>query len=275
MVTFSAADGTRLAYRVLGEGDPIVCLPGGPTDSAYLGDLGGLSKYRQVIVPDLRGTGGSALPADPASYRCDRLVDDVEALRAHLGLDRIDLLGHSAGGNIAVQYLARYAERVRRFALVCPSPRAVGIDITPAMRLDLARQRSAEPWYPAAYAALRVAAEGGDADRDAIMPFFWGRWDEAARNHPANRPHTNPELVEGYRADGAFDPPATRAAIAGYDGPVLVLAGELDMNSPPAPMSEYAGLFAHPSLAVQPGAGHYPWVDDPAAFLRTLTAFLR
>jgi pimeloyl-ACP methyl ester carboxylesterase len=274
MATFSAADGTRLAYRVLGDGDPVVCVPGGPTDSVYLGDLGGLSGYRRVIVPDLRGTGGSAIPTDPASYRCDRLVDDLEALRDHLGLDRVDLLGHSAGGNIAVQYLARFPARVRRFALVCPSPRAVGLDITPAMRLDLARQRSAEPWYPAAYAALTVAVEGGEPDRDAIAPFFWGRWDEAARQHPGNRPHTNPDLVEGYLADGAFDPPATRAAIAGYGGPVLVLAGEFDMNSPPAPMAEYAGLFPHGALAVQPGAGHYPWVDDPGRFLAILNGFL-
>lgn len=55
-------------------------------------------------MPDLRGTGGSATPRDPASYRCDRMVADVEALRAHLGLDRMDLLAHCAGANLAVLY---------------------------------------------------------------------------------------------------------------------------------------------------------------------------
>jgi pimeloyl-ACP methyl ester carboxylesterase len=48
--------------------------------SAYLGDLGGLTAHRSLIVLDLRGTGESAAPADPATYRCDRLVGDVEAL---------------------------------------------------------------------------------------------------------------------------------------------------------------------------------------------------
>src|SRR3954471_6451365 len=84
---FSAHDGTDLAYHVVGEGDPVICLPGGPMqDSAYLGELGGLSTRRRLIMVDPRGTGRSATPEDAASYRCDRLVDDVEALREHLGL---------------------------------------------------------------------------------------------------------------------------------------------------------------------------------------------
>jgi pimeloyl-ACP methyl ester carboxylesterase len=78
MATFRAADGTELAYHVRGEGAPLICVPGGPMRaSAYLGDLGSLSGYRQLIMLDLRGTGQSAVPADPGSYRCDRLAEDV------------------------------------------------------------------------------------------------------------------------------------------------------------------------------------------------------
>jgi pimeloyl-ACP methyl ester carboxylesterase len=88
MVIFAGTDGTRLAYHQAGEGRPLLCVPGGPMQaSAYLGDLGGLSAHRSLVLLDLRGTGASAIPADPATYRCDRQVDDVEALRVHLGLD--------------------------------------------------------------------------------------------------------------------------------------------------------------------------------------------
>jgi hypothetical protein len=80
--TCYAADGTELAYRVQEEGTPLVCPPGGPMrDSAYLGDLGGLSAHRRLIMLDLRGTGQSAIPADPGSYRCDRLAEDVSGLQ--------------------------------------------------------------------------------------------------------------------------------------------------------------------------------------------------
>jgi pimeloyl-ACP methyl ester carboxylesterase len=98
--------------------------------SACLGDLGGLSACRWLVLLDLRGTGESAVPADPATYRCDRQVEDVEALRMHLGLDRMDLAGHSAGAALALLYAARHPDRIGRLALINPSPRAVGLEIT-------------------------------------------------------------------------------------------------------------------------------------------------
>jgi hypothetical protein len=106
MPIFSAPDGTALSCRLLGSGgEPVVCLPGGPMRAgAYLGDLGGLGA--RLAVLDLRGTGESGVPADPGTYRCDRQVEDVEALRKHLGLDRLDLLiapvGAGIGGHAGV-----------------------------------------------------------------------------------------------------------------------------------------------------------------------------
>lgn len=274
MHTFSAPDGTRLAYRTHGDGAPVVCLPGGPADSAYLGDLGGLSAHRRLIVPDLRGTGRSAVPEDTSSYRCDRLVDDVEALRAHLGLPAMDLLAHSAGANLAAQYAARFPHRVSRLALITPGTRAVGIEITGETRRELAQLRGNEPWFPAAFAALEAITEGTGSDWDAIAPFFCGRWDDRARQHQAAGRPRNMEAVTVFAAEGAFDPETTRAALAAFAAPVLLLAGEFDLNSPPRSTAEFAGLFPDASFVVQPGAGHYPWVDDADRFVATTAAFL-
>ena len=75
MASFASYDGTEIGYRVLGDGPPLVCLPGGPGRAAeYLGDLGGLGKSRQLVLLDPRGVGLSADPADPATFRVDRLV---------------------------------------------------------------------------------------------------------------------------------------------------------------------------------------------------------
>ncbi|MFJ9809483.1 alpha/beta fold hydrolase [Streptomyces sp. NPDC101158] len=272
----TAPDGTRLAHRVTGSGDPLLCIPGGPADSAYLGDLGGLSAHRTLVVPDLRGTGASARPADRATYRCDRLVDDIEALRTHLGLDRVDLLGHSAGANLALQYAARHPHRVARLVLVTPGLRAIGVDVPAGARLALARRRAHEPWFPAAFAALEAINDGTGSDWEAVAPFRYGRWDEAARRHHAAGRPDNMEAVAGFGAEGAFTPAATRAALAGFTSPVLLLAGELDLNSPPSAVAACPPFMpaAPVTFTVQPGAGHYPWLDDTEAFKASLSAFL-
>ncbi|MFI2205404.1 alpha/beta fold hydrolase [Streptomyces sp. NPDC020192] len=277
MGSFTSYDGTELAYRVSGDGEPLVCLPGGPQQSTYLGDLGGLPAHRTLIRLDLRGTGRSATPRDMASCRCDRLVADVEALRAHLGLDRMDLLAHSAGANIAVQYLDRHPERIGSLALVTPSVRAVGLPISDELRRETVRPRRDEPWFPAAFAALEAIGTGAATAENfqAIAPFSYGRWDETARAHKAaENEQLNREIVAAFGAQGAFDPDTTRAALARFEAPVLLLAGEVDPGAPPPAVADFAALFPRAELVVQPGAGHFPWLDDAERFRSAVMAFL-
>lgn len=278
MPILPAHDGTKLAYHVRGAGTPVVCLPGGPMQSsAYLGDLGGLSGRAELVLFDNRGTGESERSTDTAAYRCDRLVDDVDALRAHLGLDRIDVLAHCAGANLAVLYAARHPERIARLVLVTPSTRAVGIDATSEMRRAIVRLRAGEPWFAPAAAAFEAiqAGQATDADWEAITPFTYGRWDAATQaQHARGEQQRNEEAAAIFGADGAYDPPAIRAALATFGAPVLLLAGELDVAGPPPVVTEFAGLFPNATLVTQPGAGHFPWLDNPAWFVRTIAAFL-
>ncbi|WNI33809.1 alpha/beta hydrolase [Streptomyces sp. ITFR-6] len=278
MPTFHTYDGTELAYHLEGQGTPLICLPGGAMRaSTYLGRLGGLDGHRQLVLLDLRGTGDSAVPDDTSTYRCDRLVDDVEALREHLGLEHIDLLAHSAAADLAVLYAARYPGALRRLLLVAPTTRAAGLGFAEREAREAAALRSSEPWYEEALPALEEIWTGrlDDELRAASRPFLYGRWDAAAQAHAASSAaQINAVAAQGYYAPGAFDPAATVAALHALASPVLVLAGEYDGVTTPDRAAELAALFPEGEFAVQRGAAHFPWLDDPGAFVRTAAAFL-
>ena len=82
------------------------------------------------------------------------------------------------------------------------------------------------------------------------------------------------EAAGVFGADGVYDPTATRAQLAGVTARVLLIAGEVDLNSTPGVVAELADLFPDAVLVVQPGAGHYPWLDDAAQFVSATSTFL-
>lgn len=279
MSSLTAPDGTRLAYVEVGEGPRLLCLPGGPgRASAYLEDLGGLGAERTLVRLDTRATGHSEVPADPASLRFDRLAADVEALRAALGEDRVDVLGHSAGCLVAQAWAAAHPERVRSLVLVTPTDRLQG-----GRRSDVAAiraSRAGEPWYPEAAEAQAALADAPPAQQQALVratrPFFYGRWDERTQAHAATADRQSSKRAElGFGAGiESVDTASMLASLAALDAPVLVLGGERDALTGVASVALVAGSFARAQTVVLPRAGHFPWVDEPDAFRAAVSAFL-
>jgi pimeloyl-ACP methyl ester carboxylesterase len=144
------------------------------------------------------------------------------------------------------------------------------------LRAALGR-RAAEPWYPAALAALEQIM-AGSLSMEAFLssrPLFYGRWDEAARaNARAGVSERHQAAREGFFAGATIDVPATRAALAKLTAPVLLYAGEVDPMVTPATVREAAPLFNDATVVVQPGAAHFPWIDDAAAFAAAVGSFL-
>jgi pimeloyl-ACP methyl ester carboxylesterase len=278
MPRFASYDGTEIAYRALGDGPALVCLPGGPGRAAdYLGNLGGLDGKRQLILVDPRGVGASADPVDPGTFRADRLVQDVDALRAHLGLERMDLLGHSAGAVLATLYAAAHPQRLSRLLLLTPGLGAVDVSVTEEEFSALIERHSARPWYPAARAALEQIVAGSRSLEDfrASRPLFYGRWDSAAENHATMGVAERHQAArEGFFAGLELDVAGVKAALRALTVPVLLYAGDADPLVTPAMVSAAAPLFGDATVITQPGAGHFPWIDDPAAFAAAVEPFL-
>lgn len=105
---FVAVPGGNVWYRVVGSGDaiPLLTLHGGPgTGHDYLEPLEALASDRPVVFYDQLGCGKSDLPDDPALWRIERYVAEVDAVRSALGLERIHLWGQSWGGWLAIEYM--------------------------------------------------------------------------------------------------------------------------------------------------------------------------
>jgi pimeloyl-ACP methyl ester carboxylesterase len=277
MRRFRSWDGTELAYQVVGSGPPLVCIPGGPGQAVeYLGDLGGLSGHRTLILLDNRGTGASQAPPDPVTYRVDQLVQDVEALRDHLGLERIDLFGHSASGGVCLLYAAGHPLRIDHLVLVAPSLRVTGIpsDLGVAEVLAL---RAHEPWYAEAVAALHAeAASPEELERYQWLaaPLLYRQWNAAAQAQTAAEPAQFARSAREGFYDGFIPDPALPSRLAALTAPVLVVAGEYDIWPTHTAVRELAALFGSAGLAVLPRTGHFPWVDDPALFAGIVSEFL-
>ena len=279
MSRFSAPDGTVLAYDEVGTGPRLLCVPGGPgRASAYLEDLGGLADQRTLVLLDNRATGGSEVPADPSTLRFDRLAEDVEALRQHLGEERIDLLGHSMGAVVAQAYAAAHSERLRSLLLVTPSDHLQGgtrADV-PAIRAA----RSGEPWYPEAAEAQEALADAAPAQRQPLVratrPFLYGRWDERQQAHAASADRQSSRRAElGFGAGGEqVDVAGLLAALGRLDLPVLVVGAERDAATGVDAVHSVAACFPRAETAFVPRAGHFPWVDEPAAFRAVVEGFL-
>ncbi len=112
------ADGWRLAYDDVGEGEPIVLLHGFAADRRLNWKLPGWydlladAGYR-VLALDARGHGQSARPSDVEAYRPAGIAGDAIRLLDHLGLRKACLFGYSMGGRNAAWLLAHHGRRFR------------------------------------------------------------------------------------------------------------------------------------------------------------------
>lgn len=117
-------DGVRLFYKIVGNGpETLVMVHGGPGNSmnSLLPDLEPLAKDRTVIYYDQRGNGRSDLLKNDEQLTIDRHVADLEFLRRHFNLEKMNLLGNSWGGLLAGFYAVAHPDRLARMVLHSPA----------------------------------------------------------------------------------------------------------------------------------------------------------
>ncbi|QFG69972.1 alpha/beta fold hydrolase [Ornithinimicrobium pratense] len=239
---------------------PALVLPGGPLlDTHYLGDLGGAAHRHPLAVVDLPWR------------RVTELVPVVDAARADLGPDSVNLIAHSAGAALALAYLAAHPDRVRGLVLVCPAIRVAGVvEDADGVEALIARRCAQDKEYAAARAA--VDCSGTPVEHPRIS---FGRWSEQHEALAATTTGDRADRLAAYYAEPLPDTEQIREAAAGFAGPVTVLHGELDLHPTTRQARDLAALFPHGEAVELAGAAHYPWLDDTDTFVDALLAALR
>lgn len=281
MRSFRTVDGRTLAYRLQGSGPVLVCHPGGPGfSSRYFGDLAGLGDRFTLALLNPRGTEGSDRGPDSRSYTTEDYVADLDEFRAHLGLERMLLLGHSHGGVVAQAYAARHPDRVERLVLASTLAR---FDAEQEAAMKAAVEAKAdEPWFEDALAALQAeqAGEWGTDEELAELalrefPFYFAEYGDRERAYLRLLEGEIPcgDALRLFNAE-VFTTFDLRPELPSITSPTLVITGEDDFICAPVSAREIAAAVEGARLELLPDCGHFVFVEQPERFASAVASFL-
>jgi pimeloyl-ACP methyl ester carboxylesterase len=266
--------GHPVTYHQAGEGPVLVLLHGITSSSrSWHGVIPRLAETHTVIAPDLLGHGESAKPQ--GDYSLGAYASGVRDLLAALGHERATVVGHSLGGGIAMQLAYQFPERVERLVLVDSG--GLGREVSLLLR---------SATLPGAEYVLPLLCHTGVRDAVRVVGGLLGRLGLQPSNDVRG-------VAEGFASLGEDD--ARRAflhtvrSVMDLGGqrvnatdrlylaahlPTLIIWGERDPMIPAAHGRAAHALLPSSRLEIIPGAGHFPFDDDPIAFLAALRSFL-
>jgi proline iminopeptidase len=273
--TFTA-NGAKIWYEVRGSalGRPLIMVNGGPGfDHTYVlcsDAWDKLAQSRRVVFYDQRGNGRSGALAKGESCTLADQIADLEALRAKLGADRIDLLGHSWGGYLVMAYAARHPEHIAHliitdsaapkwsdtefiFKYIFPEgiDRQGKLDFADALGDSVAGQKSLHEYL----GMLFVSTEKRDD--------FLSR---------AGTYHYSRQVNEMLNADLAkYD---MWPLLPGFKMPTLVITGRYDCNVAPSTAWKIHNAIPSSRWEVFEHSGHLPYFEEPEKFVQVVGDFL-
>jgi proline iminopeptidase len=267
----------RIFYEVVGEGEPIIVVHGGPgLDHAYLQPgLDALATRNTLVYYDQRGSGRSVANLDSTAINLDAFIEDIEALRQALGYERVSLLTHSWGAILGLEYAARYPESMRALILMSP--------VEPGSRFrdqQEARQRAARTPEDSTELATLTATEGFAARDPATVSQVYRILYRQTLRDRARVDELELDLAEPTAKNGAEVGRLLGESMGEVDWwdrlgqiqvPTLVLHGRYDLV--PLAMSQaLAGALGQGRIVVLE-SGHFPYLEARDGLLSAVSSF--
>jgi len=265
-----------LAYWVYGapkSTTPIFAVNGGPGLShIYMvqNDVWQrIAQHRQVIFYDQRGTGASPLTNPSAPQAIDAQVADLDAVRNHLHLAKIDLCGDSFGGLLVVAYAAAHPEHVHQ--LIISDGLASWDSIVHLVPQVFPDKLEAQAAAAKAFTAT-TEAQAQQGLRDHFGMIFYSP--EKLAHYMASAPDLgfSPSTAEAVGTATAHVD--YTAALAKFNFPTLVINGRYDMNVAPLTAYRMAKAIPNAKLVLFEQSGHLPSYEEPEKYIQVLNDFL-
>lgn len=273
-------NGTELYCKVIGEGEPLVVLHGGPglSHDYFLPHLLPLAKRFQLILFDQRAQGQSSLELDASQMSVQALVDDIEGIRQAFGLQKIHLMAHSWGASIAIRYAAQYPESLQSLILVSAvplNPQAFEEKMQSMPRPAQHPQDSLERAELMASEAFKNQ-ETAAIEKLLLLNFRRSAYDR--NNMKKLNLNLRPTFSEGSQILGGMGPEGmvydlTETAKK-ITCPTLVIHGKADII--PLEISlETDRTIPNASLRQLMKSGHFPFVEEPGKFNKIISKWMK
>ncbi len=280
----ASLNGIELHYRISGTGETIFLVsPGWGVGSTYLQRaFSFLAERFQVVFIDTRGSGLSGRPDDSTQMGSAVMADDLEALRLHLELPQISLLGHSNGGAISLIYAAQNPKRVKKLILVGTEVRGFNSASDTQAILNL---RSTDPRFAEAVrvATAFFAGEVNPATSDEDLELFVQRILPLYLHNPgkslpnAQKELSGPISSYAFKAQFAADQVTETEPIGTFSrikAEAVIMVGRHDFICPVAVSERLHGTIPGSQLVIFEGSGHFPWLEEQEDFRKQLDRFL-
>ena len=261
-----------IAIDVVGSGkETILAVHGGPgTDHRlFRPELDRLAAFARVVYFDLPGHGRSALPHD---FRLETVAESLEEARLAAGAPRVNVLGSSYGGFVALAYALAHPERVARLILVDTSASSS----FRARSVAIARERANEAMLASFERLWSDALVDDDDFREnwrILFPLYFAQ--SASEQVDAYAGRTSYNLATRRAILPTFADYDLRPRLGSLRMPALVIVGARDWITPPDEARELVDALPDARLAVFESSGHYPFLEEGERFAHVVETFLQ